>query len=349
MNAVRATGVVGVLGEVDTGPGHLLARSGVADLTTRDPVPWGGHFRIGSVTKTFTATVVLQLVGEGKLSLDDTVDKWLPGTVRGNGNDGRKITIRQLLQHTSGLHNYLTKPADSPQAWRRERLRTWRPEQLVALAMRHRPNFAPGTSWSYSNTNYILAGMIIHKVTGHTWQQEVRQRILAPLGLRHTSAPGESPYVADPHARAHQRFRPGGPLVDVTVQNQTLGDAAGAMISTTADLNRFFRALVGGRLLAPAQLADMRKTVPAKELESMGVPGARYGLGLLFRPLSCGGGYWSHGGDDNGYRTRLGVTPDARRSVAVSVTSRSPADLSAEQSTDRALATLVDHALCATD
>jgi D-alanyl-D-alanine carboxypeptidase len=346
VDAVRATGVVGVLAEARS-PDRLLARSGVADLTTRTPVPSDAHFRIGSATKTFTATVVLQLTSEGRLSLDDTVDKWLPGVVHGHGNDGRKVTIRQLLQHTSGLYNYLTKPATTPREWEKERLRTWRPEQLVALAMRHRPLFVAGKGWSYSNTNYVLTGMIIHRVTGHTWQEEVRRRILVPLGLTQTSTPGTDPYVPEPHAKAYQRFAPGGPLTDVTIQNQTLGDAAGAVISTTDDLGRFFRALMSGRLLAPAQLAEMQKTVPAEELRMMGSPGARYGLGLVYQTLSCGGGYWSHGGDDNGYRTRLGVTTDGRRSVVVSVTSRSPGDLKAEQRTGRALDTLVDHALCA--
>ncbi|MEU4235425.1 serine hydrolase domain-containing protein [Nonomuraea sp. NPDC026600] len=348
LNAVSATGVVGTLGEVVTPSGRLRARAGVRELTSRDPVPADARFRIGSVTKTFVSTVVLRLVGEGRLSLDDTVEKWLPGVVRGSGNDGRKITVRQLLQHTSGLHNYLPKPPGSARAWRRERLRSYRAEQLVARAVRHRPDFAPGTNWRYSNTNYVLAGMIIRKVTGHTWQREVHDRILKPLGLRHTSAPGVDTHMPKPHARAYMRFQRGGPLVDVTVKNQTLGDAAGGMISTTGDLNAFFRALMDGKLLAPAQLVEMEKTVPAKELQAMGVPGARYGLGLLYRPLSCGGGYWSHGGDGDGYRTRLGVTPDGRRGIVVSATSRSLADFKAEQRADQAMATLVDHALCAT-
>ncbi|TMR39454.1 beta-lactamase family protein [Nonomuraea zeae] len=347
VRAVRATGVVGVLGEVDTGAGRLPARSGVADRATEAAMPLNGYFRIGSTTKTFVATVVLQLAGEGRLALDDTVEKWLPGVVRGNGNDGREVTVRQLLQHTSGIPEYL-RPATSPRQWRRERLRTWQPGQLVALAMKRKPSFAPGAEWGYSNTNYVLAGMIIRRVTGYDWAEEVRQRVLTPLALRHTVIPGADPYLPDPHARAYTRFTPDAKLTDVTTHDQTLGDAAGAMISTTGDLNRFFRALLGGRLLAPAQLAEMRKTVPAKALQAMGVTGAAYGLGLMYRPLSCGGGYWGHGGDEAGFSTRAGVAGDGRRSVAVEVTSRSPADLKALLRTDRALSTLVDHALCGT-
>ncbi|GAA5065958.1 D-alanyl-D-alanine carboxypeptidase [Thermocatellispora tengchongensis] len=345
VRAVRATGVVGVLGEVGTGSRRTVARSGVADRRTKEAMPPNGHFRIGSTTKTFVATVVLQLAGEGRLSLDDTVEKWLPGVVRGNGNDGREITVRQLLQHTSGIPEYL-RPATSPEQWRRERSRTWRPEQLVALAVRKKPSFAPGAEWGYSNTNYVLAGMIIRRVTGRGWDEEVERRVLTPLGLRHTLIPGADPRLPAPHARAYARFTPDGALTDVTEHDQTLGDAAGAMISTTGDLNRFFRALLGGRLLPPAQLAEMKKTVPAKALRAMGVTGAAYGLGLMYRPLSCGGGYWGHGGDEIGFSTRVGVTADGGRGVAVETTSRSLADLRAAQRTNQALSALVDHALC---
>ncbi|MQA85979.1 MAG: serine hydrolase [Streptosporangiales bacterium] len=345
VDAVGGAGVVGVQGEVVTESGRLLARSGVANLETRDPMPLDGYFRIGSTTKTFVATVMLQLVGEGKLSLEDTVDRWLPGVVEGNGNDGRKITVRHLLQHTSGLDDGLEeqkKLFTSPETWRRERMRTWRPEEVVELATRHEPEFAPGTRWSYSNTNYILAGMIIGKVTGYTWQQEVRRRILTPLGLRHTIAPSTSPDLPDPHAQAYQRFPSHGSWVDVTAFNPSRPGAAGAMISTTGDLNRFFRALVGGALLAPAHLAEMQKTVPAEQLGT----GVGYGLGLMFQPLRCGG-YWGHGGSVHGYVTRAGVTPDGRRGVAVSATSNSPADPEAGRGASRALDTLVDRALCA--
>ncbi|NBE94958.1 beta-lactamase family protein [Nonomuraea sp. KC401] len=347
VRAVHETGVVGVLAEARTGAGRSSARSGAADRRTGTAMPRDGYFRIGSTTKTFVATVVLQLVGEGRLSLDDTIDTWLPGVVSGHGNDGREVTVRQLLQHTSGISEYL-RPATSPEQWRRERLRRWRPEQLVALAMEKRPAFAPGAEWGYSNTNYVLLGMIIHKVTGRTWHREVERRILTPLDLRRTLVPRLDPRLPDPHAKAYARFTPDGPLTDVTVHDPSQGDAAGAMISTTGDLNRFFRALLGGKLLAPAQLAQMRQTVPATALRHMGLTGAAYGLGLMYLPLTCGGGYWGHGGDEAGFSTRAGVTEDAEHSVAVETTSRSLGDLDALLRTSRALSTLVDHALCGT-
>ena len=338
--AIQRTGATGVLAEVTSGRRHREARAGVSDVDTGAPVPYGAEFRIGSTTKTFVATVVLQLVGEGRLSLDDTVERWLPGVVSGNGNDGSRVTVRELLQHTSGIYNYTNDfPAlASTAAFQAHRFDTYTPEQLVAIAMRHAPNFPPGTSWSYSNTNYILAGMIVERVTGRSWAREVNARIVRPLGLRHTITPGTDPSIPGPHAEGYSNFG-SGPTIDVTAWNPSGADSAGSMISTTGDLTRFFTALVGGRLLRPAELAAMETTVPAPELDAI-VPGARYGLGLGWAPLTCGGGYYTHPGDVPGYHTHNGVTADGRRAVVVSVTGDGRPDT--ESTTDAA----VDHQLC---
>ncbi|MFI6907777.1 serine hydrolase domain-containing protein [Nonomuraea sp. NPDC050394] len=350
VEAVHATGAVGVLSEVITPSGRQRARAGAGDLAAGSPVPFDARFRVGSVTKSFVATVVLQLAGEGRLALDDTVERWLPGLVRGNGNDGSKITVRQLLQHTSGLYDYnadLLQGQRTEEGWRNERFRSFRPERLIAMATAHAPHFPPGTSWSYSATNYAVAGMLIRAVTGQTWEQQVRRRVIEPLGLRDTSTPGESPFLPDPKAHGYTRFAPGAGLVDVTVQNQTHGNAAGALTSSPRDLARYFRALLGGELLAPAQLAEMKKTVPAKGWEAFH-PGARYGLGLVWRPLGCGGGYWSHSGTNLGYRNWDGVTADGKRSVAVSATiTRSAEEVQADLTTMKAMDRLVENALCA--
>jgi D-alanyl-D-alanine carboxypeptidase len=343
VNAIHRTGTVGVLAEV-TGPGaHRYATAGLASVATKAPVRPGDEFRIGSATKTFVATVVLQLAGEGRLSLNDTVAHWLPGVVSGHGNDGRAITIRELLQHTSGLYDYT---ADFPElastaGFQASRFTTYTPAQLVAIAMRHKPNFAPGDSWAYSNTNYILAGMIIRKVTGHTWAQEVNARIVRPLGLRQTITPGTYPYIPGPHLDGYSGFG-SRPAINVTALNPSAADAAGAMISTTADLTRFYQALLGGRLLHPAQLAEMKTTVPAHEFDPIW-PGARYGLGLMWIPLTCGGGFYSHGGDIPGYSTRDGITPDGRRTaVAEETGDGTPAGLVTEHAMDA----LVNQELC---
>jgi D-alanyl-D-alanine carboxypeptidase len=339
VNAIRATGVTGVLAEVDGG--RFVARSGQAVLGSDRPVPYDSYIRIGSATKSFVATVVLQLAAEGRLSLNDTAARWLPGVVTGNGNDGTRITIRELLQHTSGIYDYQnTLPLDqSEQGFLATRFDSVTPQQLVAIAMRHRPLFPPGTSWSYSGTNYILLGMIISKVTGQALARQVLDRIVVPLGLRHTFVPG-SPYLPALHADDYQQFAPGGPLVDTTDLNPAWGLAAGGIVSTPDDLDRFFRALVTGRLLPPAELAEMETTIATP-------PGGwiRYGLGLGWQSLPCGGGYWTHDGDVPGASTTDGVTPDGHRSVVIQTFTRSVSP-QATARLQEAEVKLVNHALC---
>jgi D-alanyl-D-alanine carboxypeptidase len=210
--------------------------------------------------------------------------------------------------------------------------------------MRHKPDFAPGTGWSYSNTGYALLGMIVQRVTGAPWYQEVRKRIIEPLGLRHTIWPGSSPELPAPHAHGYALFTTGEGLVDVTKHRDA--DASGGIISTPADMNRFFRALLVGKLLRPAQLAQMKHTVRLDAEMERFWPGARYGLGLFSRPLSCGGIYWSHGGDILGFMSRGGVSGDGKRSVTVALSSlflNSEAKILGQ---DKAAGALVDRALC---
>lgn len=347
-DAITALGVTGVQARLVTPDGqNLTIGSGVADLTTRRPVPRNGYFRIASVTKAFVATVILRLAGDGRLSLDDTVERWLPGVVSGNGNDGRAITIRQLLRHSSGIHDDYPDYT-SAEDFYQHRYDTYTPEQIVARAMRHKPDFKPGAGWNYCNTGYVLLGMVIQRVTGHPWHEEVRDRIARPLGLHHTFWPGTSPTLPRPHARTYQRFRPGEPLVDVTEQTGLVNNGEAGLVSTTADLNRFFRALLGGRLLPPSQLAQMKRTVPVgKEFEPL-MPGARDGLGIFSRPLSCGGTYWGHEGGDSGWISAAGVTADGRRSVTVSLSGVQAESADHVLRVEQAESRLVDDALCAT-
>jgi len=342
-DAIHALGIPGAQARlVSEGGRHQVATSGFGDLATRSPVPPDGRFRIASTGKAFVATVALQLVGEGRLRLDDTVEKWLPGVVRGNGNDGRRITVRQLLQHTSGIHDDFPDYTTEAE-FLRHRFDLYTPEQLVARAMAHEPDFKPGKGWGYSSTGYMLVDMIIERVTGDSWWAEVDRRIVRPLGLTATSWPGLSPEVPRPHARGYQVFAPGRHF-DVT--EQVVVDPDAAITSTTRDLNTFFRALLGGRLLRPAQLAAMTRTVPvAADLAEI-MPGARYGLGLFRRPLPCGGVYWGHPGGGAGYATDNGVTGDGRRSVALSVNGmlgNAPDDFIRQQ---HAADALVEGALC---
>jgi D-alanyl-D-alanine carboxypeptidase len=350
-------GAPGVQVGLDTDRGDVRVRSGFGDVAAHTPVPWNARFRVGSFTKTFVSATLLQLVGEHRLSLDDTVDRWLPGVVRGNGNDGRRISVRQLLGQTSGLPEYLAGiPYLFDQAgFEENRFKTLTPEQAVALAMKYPPDFAPGARWKYSNTNYVLAGMIIARVSGHSWQQEVQSRIIRPLGLHDTFTPGTSPAIPRPHAIGYERF-PGpdateddpdyGEPIDATLLNPSWGGAAGEIISTPDDGNRFLRALIGGRVLRPAQLAAMQTTVPVDADFQRNWPGARYGLGLMWIPNSCGGS-WSHGGDIMGFMTRNGVRADGSRSVIVSINTdslqRKPG---VPKPVEDVTIDLIDHALC---
>lgn len=320
MDAAVEEGVPGVTGQADDKYGTWNGASGVGDLTTGRPRGSRDHYRIGSITKTFVATVLLQLAGEGKIGLDDTVDHWLPGLVRGNGHDGRHITVRQVLNHTSGIYDYYADD-DFAASFRlrdgffEHRYDTWRPEQLVAVAMRHEPTSStPGTSWHYSDTNYIVAGMIVQKVTGRSYAHEVRKRIIQPLGLRHTTDPGTGSGMPRPSSRAYSKLADDstGPTYDVTEFNPSAAWTSGGMISDSADLNRFYAALLGGRLLPTRQLAEMMTTVPMGEE----FPGARYGLGLARRTLSCGQEVWGHHGGILGSTSEAVTTKSGRHSLA---------------------------------
>ncbi|MFD4410059.1 serine hydrolase domain-containing protein [Streptomyces sp. NPDC058476] len=318
MDAAVRDGVPGVTATAKDGHGTWSATSGVGDLRTKEPRSTADRYRVGSITKTFVSTVLLQLEAEGRLSLDDTVDKWLPGVVRGHGNDGRRITVRQLLNHTSGIYNY-TADEDFGRTYflkdgfLQHRYDTKTPEQLVQIAMSHTPDFAPGTSWNYSNTNYVLAGMVIAKVTGHSYAAEIRDRIIEPLGLRGTSVPGTKVTVPQPSSRAYSKLAETatGPSYDVTKLNPSLASSAGEMISDSRDLNRFYTALLTGELLPRKQLKEMKTTVKVDVAPNIG-----YGLGLIDSKLSCGVHVWGHDGGIHGSTSSAVTTADGRHSLA---------------------------------
>ncbi|NUV67064.1 beta-lactamase family protein [Streptomyces sp. CAI-121] len=344
--AIRDLGVSGVQARVIGGDGRQsVATSGTADLRTGRPVSADGYFRMASTSKTMVATVVLQLEAEGRLSLDDTVDHWLPGVVDGNGNDGRRISLRHLLQHTSGIRDAMPGYT-TPEEYYQQRYTVYEPRQLVDLAMQQAPEeFPPGAGWAYSNTGYVLLDMVVRKATGRPAHREIEKRILRPLGLHRTTWMGTSPTLPRPHARAYQYYGPGS-RVDVTdqipVDHENL-----SWVTTTRDENRFFRALLDGRLLPARQLAEMKKTVPVDAGTEEMWPGGRYGLGLVERPLACGGSYWGHEGGDGGYITLNGVTDDGRRSVVVSMSEARGDTLEHILEQEYAASDLVENALCA--
>ncbi|MFF2008190.1 serine hydrolase domain-containing protein [Streptomyces sp. NPDC058195] len=287
---------------------RLVAEGGAptAALLVRDssPAPYGTYrstgpnirsadrFRAGSLTKTFVATVVLQLAQEGRLRLSDPVERLLPRLVRGHGNDGRRITLRALLSHTSGLYDYTADPSAHPLSG----------TAAVRVALAHRPTGTPG-HYAYSNTNYAVLGLVIQRVTGRDYATEIRDRVITPLRLTGTSFPGARTALPAPHGRAYTRDPADGSLRDVTVLDPRTAGAAGSLISTLDDLNRFYAALLGGRLLAPAQLALMMNTRATRGV---------YGLGIYPEKLSCGITVWGHNGYITGSHVRTAATRDGR-------------------------------------
>ncbi|MEU5662814.1 serine hydrolase domain-containing protein [Streptomyces longwoodensis] len=259
------------------------------------------HFRAGSVTKTFVATVVLQLAAEHRLSLSDTVERYLPGLVRGAGNDGRALTLRSLLTHTSGLYDYTrdtngTRPVTARQA--------------VRLALTHPP--ADRGRFAYSNTNYVLLGLVVEQVTGRSYAAEAERRLLIPLGLTGTSFPGSRRTLPPPHGRA---FAADGS--DVTELDPRTAGAAGSLVTTLADLDRFYAALLGGRLLPPRWLHEMLDTRAAHGV---------YGMGLFPKRLPCGVTVWGHNGRIAGSYVRSAATPDGRHVLTFRVNTTAIAD-----------------------
>ncbi|EPH42753.1 serine hydrolase domain-containing protein [Streptomyces aurantiacus] len=317
MDAAVKAGVPGVTAQARDARGVWKAASGVGDLRSGAPRGKNDKFRVGSITKTFVATVLLQMEAEGKLRLGDTVDRHLPGLVRGNGNDGRKITVRQLLNHTSGLFDYL---ADKKYArtylregYLKHRYDTLPPKKHVKVALSHTRLFEPGAKHSYSNTNYVLAGLIVEKAGGRTYEDEVRDRIITPLGLKNTSNPGNSIHLPQPSSRGYAKLFPSAPdrIDDITEMNGSQGWADGDIISTAGDLNRFYRALLRGELLQPKQLRAMKTTVAVP-----GHPDSAYGLGLTRTRTSCGTTLWGHGGGMVGWLSMAVTTADGRHQLA---------------------------------
>ncbi|MFE5586519.1 serine hydrolase domain-containing protein [Kitasatospora sp. NPDC056531] len=329
LKAVTGAGAVAAIAQVRDEDGVWRAGTGVADLATGAPVRTDGRFRAGSITKMFTSTTVLQLVGEERIGLDDPIERYLPGVVP----NGEYITVRQLLNHSSGLWDPTNeKGGVFPDLADPAVLRNWldqggmtrtiTPAQVVAASVAHAPNFPPGERFAYSNVNYTLLGMIIERVTGRSYAQEISARILRPVGMNGTYFPGTATDIRGPHAHGYLTLVEGpGPEDrsdrDVTVASVSWANSAGELISTLDDLNRFEKALLGGRLLSEKLMREMTTTIPVKV---NGQPtGLDYGLGLARLQLSCGPVY-GHDGSVSGYSSQLWSS--GGRQVAMSVTPR---------------------------
>lgn len=305
LRPVVTAGAPGAVALVADGRRVRSAAVGVADLGTGARMRTGDHIRIGSITKTFVAVVALQLAAEHRLDLDAPVGRRLPGVLPYADH----ITVRQLLHHTSGVPDYVDKllryDATQPGTpW----LRHWEPRELVGFVSADPPLFPGGSAWAYSNTDYILVGMIIEKVTHRSLADEVDRRVIDRLHLRDTSFPADDPTLPGPAARGYADAGPDAAPVDVTEYGPSAFWAAGAMVSTVADTARFYRELLGGRLLPAPQLAQMLTFVDAD--------GIGYGLGIARIPTPCGPAI-GHDGSVPGFATNAFASPDGHRQVVI--------------------------------
>lgn len=325
-------GAVAAVAEVRDGRRVWRGGSGVVRLGGSEPVATRSRFRAGSITKTFVATVVLQLVAEGRLQLDDPVSRWLPGVVP----NGRHITVRELLDQTSGIADYLdTLPLPPDPAFLADRDRTWTGPELIGRATAEPPlSDHPGEAFSYSNTNYLLLGEVVEKVTGRSYAAEIGRRIIRPLRLHGTSLPGTEERIPGPHPHGYVPIATDGGqrLVDYTESNPSVMGAGGEIISTTADLDRFSAALLRGRLL-PRRLVTL--------MTSPGIDGSRYGLGLFLKDTPCHVPVVGHDGDAASYQSWSYSTLDGRRQVTIALTPDFRADL------DNAVWGYLDRVFCA--
>ncbi|WP_371676442.1 serine hydrolase domain-containing protein [Streptomyces sp. NBC_01276] len=302
--------------------GSWKGSSGVADVRSGRGAIEDGRFRAGSVTKAFTAAVVLQLAAEHRLDLDRPVQEYLPGLLPGGPGGFEPVSVRQLLNYTSGLRS-ADGPGDEFADEYAHRFDVVDPRALIANAAAKGPESRPGEKQHYSNIHYTVLGVLIEKVTGTTYEKAVTQRIFKPLGLRDTSFPGRTQTrIPGPHNHGYQAVpRPGGgsSLVDVTEWNSSSNWAAGDLISTTADLERFTVALFGGKVVPQPQLEEMF-TVPDVQDAETGEHAVQT-AGLKEFKLPGGAVVYGKTGGRFGYNTVIGGSRDLSRTLVYSVNS----------------------------
>ena len=322
------------------------AAAGVGNLETGEAPPLDGEVRIGSNTKTFVAVVIMQLVQEGKITLDEPIETYLPGLIHGEGIDATKITVRQLLQHTSGLPEYTdTVPGETDIFQIRDNYYSTR--DLLDIALTKPAAFEPGSQFTYTNTNYIVLTLLAEKVTHRPLAEQITQRITEPLGLAHTyyPNPGEEDFRGT-HPHGYHRNTPTEDWKDITRMDPAWAGGAGAMISTPSELGTFLQATLNGTLLNQDSITEMKKTVDTSNLS--GVPGSGYGLGILSMPLSCGTA-WGHSGGIPGYVTQNMVGPDGTAVTIAGTAARGivdPSDTTAVQQKAKLMPDAVDSLMC---
>ncbi|UMP02697.1 serine hydrolase [Amycolatopsis sp. EV170708-02-1] len=303
-------GFPGAVVQVRDGGAVSRFGAGYANQATRETAGPHHRFRIASNTKAFVATVVLQLAGEGALSLDDPIERRLPGVVRGPGYAPEKITVRMLLNHTSGVHDPLDPHFFDPYLVQGNRAHVITPSEVIRRSLADRPSFPPGGGVKYSNTGYLLLGKVIEKITHNDVREEIQRRILDPLDLGRTYFPLWSPFLRGPHLHGYDMRGQ-----DMTVFSPSYDWTAGAMVSTVDELATFHRALLAGRLLEPAQQAELKRLVPYSELGA-------YGAGVETLNLPCSGGpktVWGNTGAGPGFYSVSMSTEDGAKQIVLAL------------------------------
>lgn len=303
-----AAGAPGAMARISGVDGVQTKTAGVRDKVSGAAMDTDARFRIGSVTKTFSSVVLLQLVAEKKIELDQPVNHYLPGLLPDD-----RITVRHLMTHRSGLSDYTNAMFNNTvPGFEAVRNKVFSYQELVQLSLNEPRTGEPGAAYSYSNTNFVVVGMLIEKATGHPVVKEYDRRIIKPLKLRNTSYVHPDTKIKGLHANGYLHpDEEGAPLVDSTEQTVSWAQSAGAMISSAADLNTFTSALVTGKLL-PAQMLDQMLTMTPTDATNTRF----YGLGLRRYDLSCGTSVYGHTGTVQGFYTYAFSTRDGKRSLA---------------------------------
>ncbi|WP_254075956.1 serine hydrolase [Streptomyces sp. P3] len=320
--------VTGALLRITGRAGHWSGTSGVGDLKAGQGVPSDAHIRIGSISKVFTATIVLQLAAEHRLDLDEPVQRYLPGVLPAGLPP---VTVGQLLNHTSGLPRGAGNPDfgdGSPEWFAANRLKSFTPQQVIDLMAGQPVQFAPGTAQQYNGMNYYVAGLLVEKITGHRFADEVRARITRPLALHDTYVPNaHDPRLPSPHSHGYLTVKSSDGTshpVDVTEQSPWPW-AEGGMISTAADLDRFISALFRGRFLPPAQQAELFAVPDVPSFRSSqcrtetDAGRACMTMGLMRVKASNGAVVWGKTGSRPGYTSGVFSTRDLSRKIVYSV------------------------------
>lgn len=325
LDGVHRAGVPGVFAEVRDEGRVWRGASGVADLETSRPMRPDLRHRVGSTTKTFTAAAIMQQVENDRIALDAPIGRQLPHLVP--GERGEQITVRMLLNHTSGIAEYLlaafpslrkfpSLPEMSPESLDGNRFRRFRPAELIGMGLAAGAVGEPGgPTGVYSNTNYLILVQLLEHVTGTTAEQYITRNVIERAGLRNTAFP-DGPRIEEPHPRMYEAFHGlVDPPRDYSVYDMSWVRGTASLVSTVEDLNRFYRRLLAGEIVQPSSLAQMRRTLPVRSHAGERID---YGLGLQ-RKDTDRGTFWGHEGTVWGAGTACWTSADGRRQMSLAM------------------------------